>query len=333
MLFLSKKDVIASGVTDMSAACEIIRRTLRLTADGGVRSAQEVPLKLDGEVSDEAFYSLPAYVGGEFNKAGIKWTTHHPHNKEKGLPHIFTTLELNDPATGVPLALMEGSVISAMRTGAVSAAAFTYLTNGEEKTLFCGGAGVQAEQQLNAALYAIPSLQTVHIFSKTGVRAKALAGILSAKYPEKDISAVDSPSAAGISYDVLIGATNTAEPYLHAEDFKDGCLYCHIGFKDIDEQAVCGFDSYVLDDFEAGTSYSGQPLFCADRKGRFDRSKIFGLLNEFETGKKSLSRSPGKKIMFDGFGMVIFDIALGCYVYEYAQKHGLGTEIDILSDK
>lgn len=331
MLFLTKKDVIASGVTDMSTACGIIRKTLRLTAEGGVKSAQEVPLKLDGEISDEAFYSLPAYVGGDFDKAGIKWTTHHPHNKEKGLPHIFTTLELNDAATGIPLVLMEGSVISAMRTGAVSAAAFTYLTDDTTKTLFCGGAGVQAEQQLNAALYAIPSLEKVHIFSKTGIRAKAMAEKLSQAYPEKEIKAVDSPTAAGIAYDVIIGSTNTAEPYLHAEHFKDGCLYCHIGFKDIDEQAVCGFDSYVLDDFEAGTAYSGQPLFCADRKGMLDRSRIFGLLHEFETGKKSLVRSEGKKIMFDGFGMVIFDIALGCYVYDYALKHKLGTEIEMLT--
>ena len=332
MLFLSKKDVIASGVTDMSVACDIIRKTLRLTAEGGVKSAQEVPLKLSGEVSDEAFYSLPAYVGGTFDKAGIKWTTHHPHNKEKGLPHIFTTLELNDASTGEPLVLMEGSVISAMRTGAVSAAAFGYLTDETAKTLFCGGAGVQAEQQLNAALFAIPSLERVHIFSKTGVRAAALAEKLSAKYPDKEIKAVGSPEAEGISYDVIIGATNSSVPYLHENNFDDGCLYCHIGFKDIDEKAVCAFDEYVLDDFDAGVTYSGQTLFDANRKGLFDRSRIFGLLHEFETGEKKLVRSAGKKIMFDAFGMVIFDIALGCYVYDYALKNHLGTEIDMLSE-
>lgn len=329
MLWLSQTDVLSSGITDMAVASGIVRKTLGLVSEGKTVSAQEVPLRLSNTGTDEAFYSLPAYVGGGINIAGIKWTTHHPGNKANGQPHIYTVLLLNDPSCGLPLTALEGSIISAMRTGAVSAVAFQELANPDSRTLFCGGAGVQARQQVRGALYAVPGIERVDIFSRSRDHAQNLANELAIEYPSKDFRAVISPDESGLAYDILIGATSAPHPYLEERHFKDGCLYCHIGLRDIKPKAVNCFDRIVLDEFQAGVPYSGQSLFVQNRTGEFNQEKLDGLLHEYVTGQRKLRQQKGQRIMFDGFGMSIFDIALGAYAYEYARQNGLGSEMPL----
>lgn len=331
MLWLSQEDVLKTGIADMAVAQREIEQAFRLYQNGETKTAQEIPLKLQEEDSDEAFYSLPAYIGKPYDVAGIKWTTHHPHNKQQGLPHIYTVLTLSDPRTGLPLAMMEGSVISAMRTGAVSSTAFKYLADPQAESVLCCGAGVQARQQIIGACYALPQLKRVYIWGRTSSRAEALKQELSHLFPNVCFQTVSSPSAGdvGEQCDIIIGATASPNPYLRKEDFKDGSLYCHIGFHEIEEEAIAAFDHIVVDDFESGVLYSGQSLFRMNRAGRLDSSKLFGLLGELVTGQKSLRQQAGKKIMFDAFGLVIFDLALGAYAYRCAKEQGLGIELPL----
>jgi Predicted ornithine cyclodeaminase, mu-crystallin homolog len=326
MLWLSKEDVISSGVSSMSIAQAEVEETFRLYAEGKVKMAQEIPLRWKPVFTDEAFYSLPAYVGGKYSVAGIKWTTHHPDNKAKGLPHIYTLLTLSDPDTGIPLTIMEGSAISAYRTGAVTATALKYLADPGVRVLLCCGAGVQARQQILAAHNALPGLEKIRIWSRTKVHAEKLALELCPVVGGTYIEAVDDISSARES-DIIIAATSSAIPYLCRDDFKDGVLYCHIGFNDIETDAIAQFDQYVYDDFDSGKSHSGQPLFRMVRDGIFDLSKNAGVLSEIITGAKKVRQCKGKKLMFDAFGLVIFDIALGHFVYKYALEHGIGQEL------
>ena len=326
MLWLSKEDVISSGVYNMSTAQTEVEETFRLYAEGKVKMAQEIPLRWKPVYTDEAFYSIPAYVGGKYSVAGIKWTTHHPDNKEKGLPHIYTLLTLSDSDTGIPLSMMEGSVISACRTGAVSATAFKYLADPGVRILLCCGAGVQARQQILAAHYALPGLEIIRIWSRTKAHAEKLAQELRPVMGSTDIEAVDDISSARES-DIIIAATSATIPYLCRDDFKDGVLYCHIGYNDIETDAIAQFDQYVFDDFDSGIAHSGQPLFRMVRDGIFDMSKNAGILSEMITGTRQVHQCRGKKLMFDAFGLVIFDIALGHFVYKYALEHGIGQEL------
>ncbi len=328
MLWLNQTDVLSTGIGSMAIAQPQIEAAFHLLGTDQVKMAPEVPLRCRKVSTDEAFYSLPAYVGGECQVAGIKWTTHHPENKEKGLPHIFTLLALSDPNTGLPLAIMEASVIGAMRTGAVTATALKYLAAPSAETLFCCGAGVQARQQILGAMHSLPCLQKIRIWGRTQTKAEKLAAELRPLAGAIALEVVSDTALVKAS-DIVISVTSASEPYLQEEDFKDGVLYCHVGFNEIEPSAINSFDQVVYDDFTMGVANSGQSIFRMVRAGTFDLTKNAGLLGEVVTGKKQIRQEKGKKLMFDAFGLVVFDIVLGYYAYRYGKEHGIGNELTL----
>lgn len=329
MLWLSQEDVISSGILNMQTAQREIEKVFLLYKHGDAISAQEIPIKLERDTMQGNFYSLPAFVGGEHNAAGLKWTTHFAGNGQKGKPRIYTLVTISNPEDGTPLAVMEGSVISAMRTGAVSATAFKYLANKNVTDILCCGAGVQARQQIHAACFALPNVKQVYIWNRTKNKADALTKELEDLYPKINFSAADNIDRVINNCDIVIGATAAQEPYLKKEYFKDGCLYCHIGFNEIEMDAVNSFDYIVCDDFYKGAEHSGQSLFRIHREGKLESGKLAGSLSEYISGQRSLTQKKGLKIMFDAFGLPIFDVALASYVYKFAVEHGLGTVLPL----
>ena len=103
---------------------------------------------------------MPAHLGGDFEICGMKWIAGFPPNPVKfGIPRAHALLILNDSWTGVPLAMMDGTYISAMRTGAVTGVGAKYLANPDSKVVGIIGCGVQAKTQIMAIKTAIPSVR------------------------------------------------------------------------------------------------------------------------------------------------------------------------------
>ena len=126
-LYLSQEEVIAAGGLDMAAAMADVEAALRLHQ----ASDDLLPPKavLDwGQGSqglrDDHINAMPAYLGGDYNMAGLKWIASFPANPhQRNLPRATSLIILNNPDTGTPLAVMDGTLISAMRTGAVTGVA------------------------------------------------------------------------------------------------------------------------------------------------------------------------------------------------------------------
>lgn len=328
MLWLNQEQVLATGIGNMSVAQPLVEEVFRLWGSDQLISAPEEPLRCRQVTTDEAFYSLPAFLGDKWQVAGIKWTTHHPDNRNKGLPHIYTLTTLNDPHTGCPLAVMEASEISAMRTGAVTATALKYLATPEARTLFCCGAGVQARRQLHAAVYALPNLERIYIWGRTRSKAEALLPELRQLRPNMEYIIADDISLVR-TCDIVITATNAVEPYLDADDFKDGVLYCNIGFNETTPAGILSFDQVIFDDYQMGLANSTQAVFRLLRNKTFPPEKNGGLLTSIINGERCLRQMPGTKLMFDAFGLVVFDLVLAHYAYHNAIERGLGQELDL----
>jgi ornithine cyclodeaminase len=329
LYWLSQEDIISTGILDMAVSQPLIERTFHLIAEGKTRTAQEIPMPLNLGQSAVTFYSLPAYVGGEFNVAGLKWTAHALQKPTSKLPHINPLLILSNPKNGLPLVAMEGSVISAIRTGAVTATAVKYLASSSSHTLLCCGAGVQARQQIEGTIFGLPHLEKVYIWGRTGSKAENLVNEFKQRYSDIQFMTVNQPAEVIGFSDIVIGATSAPEPYLFKEDFKDGCLYCHIGFNDIDPIAINGFDKIVCDNFVLGVKYSGQSLFRLNRQGHFDHNKPIDLLEDWIIGKSKYRQRAGEKILFNAFGLSVFDLALGNYVFKFARKHRIGCSLSL----
>ena len=149
-LYLSEDDMIAAGVKDMKSCVEAMEEMFKLMKVGDYRMGgangnshgsmvmfpEKSPfpeMPVDGP--DRRFMAMPAYLGGTFDMAGMKWYGSNAANKEKGLPRSILMLILNDKDTGAPLAFMSANILSAYRTGAVPGVGFKYFAREDEKTI------------------------------------------------------------------------------------------------------------------------------------------------------------------------------------------------------
>ena len=143
-LYLSEDDMIKAGVKDMAGCVEAMDEMFRLMKVGDYRmggangnshgcmvmfpeSSPFPEMPVDGP--DRRFMAMPAYLGGKFDMAGMKWYGSNVENKEKGLPRSILTLILNDKDTGAPRAFMSANILSAYRTGAVPGVGFKYFAS------------------------------------------------------------------------------------------------------------------------------------------------------------------------------------------------------------
>lgn len=329
VLWLSGADVAETGICTLEETVKIVEKAFRLFDARQAIIVQEAALRLHADRQDHACYSLPAYVGGDIDVCGLKWTAHGAAADPAGgePSRIQATVVLNAPDRGVPLAVMNGTEIGAARTGAVTAAALRRLAPVNTKKAALCGAGGQAERQLQAILYALPQVQEIAVWSRGDRKNHALAG----RYQpaaRAEIRAVRDLEDAVDGADVIIGATSADTPYLTAEHLRSASLYCHIGFHEITEEAVNRFSRIVVDTWEEAKNVSGQSLFRLYRAGRFDEARITGTLGAILAGRLEAPRgTPEEKVMFDAFGLPIFDLSVAKEAYLRARRMGLGTRI------
>jgi ornithine cyclodeaminase/alanine dehydrogenase-like protein (mu-crystallin family) len=152
-LYLSRKNVEDLGIT-MKEVLKVVEHGFRLKG----LSKTEMPPKPGVHPRPNAFiHAMPAYVK-EVEAAGIKWVSGYPTNTEKGLPYITGLLILNNPATGIPIAVMDCAWITAMRTGASVGISAKYLARQGSSVAAMLGCGVQARTSLRALVEILPEL-------------------------------------------------------------------------------------------------------------------------------------------------------------------------------
>lgn len=327
ILWLSKEDVRKTGVCEIEESLRIVEETFRLYEKKQAIIVQESALRTGDKEKDQACYAMPAYVGGDFQISGIKWSAHGAAGVSGTDSRIQATIVLNDTDAGVPLSVMNGTQIGAARTGAVTAAALKYL--GPEMPLKAAllGAGGQAEYQLRALLYALPETTEIMVWSRKQNRAEALCAAYAAAAPGR-LRAAETLEEAVRKADIVIGATSAPLPYLKPEHLENTALYCHIGFHEITKAAIDGFDKIVVDTWEDAKHVSGQSLFRYWRNGMLSEERIFGTLGAVITGSLRIPRAQEpQKIMFDAFGLPIFDLALAKTAYIRAKQLELGQTL------
>ncbi len=327
VLWLSGAEVAQTGVCEVGDAQEIVEQSFTLFDSGQAAIVQESALRLGAAEQEQACYILPAYVGGGVGVSGLKWSAHGGSVIPDGPDHsrIHATILIQDAEGGIPLAVMNGTEIGAARTGAVTALALRQLAPLHTRKVALCGAGGQAEYQLRAILHALPQAREVAVWSRGNERNRALEERFRSS-TSAELSAVPTLEQAVDGADVIIGATSAACPYLTAEHLRSASLYCHIGFHEITCGAVEQFHNIVVDTWEEAKTVSGQSLFRYYREGRLKEERITGTLGAVLSGRLDVSRGTReRKVMFDAFGLPIFDLAIAKEAYLRARRMEAGT--------
>src|SRR5256885_2519875 len=234
---------------------------------------------------------------------GLKAVTFYPSNAQRGIPTHMATIFLVDPETGTPLAIMDGRLITEMRTAAVSAAATKLLAAPDAKILAILGSGVQARSHVEA-LRLVRSFQEIRVWSPTFERAKQFA--------EEVGGTALSAEQAVRDADVIVTVTSSKTPVLKGAWLKPGCHVNAIGaccpdWRELDDEAMSNV--VFVDSREGAVKESGDVLLSG--------AKIYAELGE-SLARKVPSRA-GETTIFKSLGMAVEDIAAAMLVYQAAK--------------
>jgi ornithine cyclodeaminase len=335
-LYLSQEDVVAAGGTDMAAMVDVIERAFAVKAAGEVRMPPKVMITWADEPGTEELHgrimAMPAYIGGDFDVAGLKWIPSVPDNPARnGLPRANALVLLTDRATGLPLAVMDGTVVSAMRTGAVTGVALRHLADPGTEVACLLGAGVLAHTQLAALRVVLPGLREVRVFDPATERCRRFCDRARAQdSPEvrPAASAEDAVRGAG----AVVPATMAVEPSFAAEWIAPGATVVLVSSLDgpLDLQAVT--DVLVVDDWEHESTHEGrfaQRLVAAGLVPA-DGSRAVELA-DVVAGRHPGRTAAGERIVVTPVGLAMDDVAAAWHVLAGARSRGLGTPLRLRS--
>ena len=327
-IYLSQEDVLATGIR-MDRVLDIIESVLALHDANEVVLPSKVILDL-GERERGRINAMPAYLGGDFEICGMKWIAGFPKNPVKyGIPRAHALTVLNDAETGVPLAIMDGTYISAMRTGAVTGVGARYLANPGSEVIGIIGCGVQAKTQIMALQAAIPTLKTVKGYD---IRKDAVAQFLQWVGETLPLECVpaESPRQAVEGSDIVVTATVGDEPIVKDAWLKKGSLLTHVGsYQEEEEAVIFNTDKVVVDIWEE-VLHRGTPLLARlFRAGKIGEARIYANIGAIIRGRKKGRENGEERIFFSPLGLGSEDIGLASLVYREAKKKGLGTPLKL----
>lgn len=332
LLFLNQESIIKSGGEDIKQAIEVMEEVYSLHNKKDYVLPPKTVLRWGGFASESTrgrVNSMPASIGGAFNSVGIKWIGSSPTNPEKyNLPRASAIIVLNDYETFIPKAVMDGMLISALRTGANSGVAAKYLAKKNSKTVGLVGAGAQSKTQLLALHQVLPELENVKIFDLNVERAEAFSKEMSERLNLK-VETVNSAEEAVKGSDVFVTATVTKEPIVKAEWIEKGMLYLHVGSHESHFDVIHKADKIVVDDWEELKHRGVETLPIMFEQGEFDPENIYGQIGEIVNNIKKGRENDEEFIYFNSVGMGIQDVALASVIYENAINKNIGEELEL----
>jgi len=327
-IYLSQEDVLSTGI-NMKDVLNTIEKVLALHDEGKVNLPSKVILDL-GEKERGRINAMPAYLGGDFEICGIKWIAGFPPNPVKfGIPRAHALLILNDSWTGVPLAIMDCTYISAMRTGAVTGVGAKYLANPDSETVGIIGCGVQAKTQIMAIKTAIPSVKVLKGYDIRRETSEKFAQ-WAAKELGLKAQAVGTAKEAVEGSDILVTVTVADEPIVKDAWLKKGSLFTHVGSYQEEEEAVIFNSDKVVVDLWHEVLHRGTPLLAKlYNAGRIKEERIHANIGAIIRGKKTGRTSKEERIFFSPLGLGSEDVAVASLVYKEAKKKGVGTTLKL----
>ncbi len=269
--------------------------------------------------------ALPAYLGGPQARAGIKWIASFPGNVQAGLARASAVIVLNSTGTGQPIAVMEGSVISAQRTAAsaalaVSALAPRVLGSLEAVTeLGVIGCGVINAEVIRFVRHLCPGLRAVHAYDLQPANAGRLAASCEGLRLE-----VCREADEVLGLPVVSIATTAQQPHLaRVPKSASGSIILHLSLRDFTPEVILE-NANVVDDIDHVCREQTSPHLAEQAAGH--RGFLHATLADLLSGQADL-RLAAQTVIFSPFGLGVLDLALASRVMELAVSRGKGTAI------
>ncbi|QWG54731.1 ornithine cyclodeaminase family protein [Bacillus mycoides] len=272
---------------------------------------------------------MPSVAEG-LEALGLKVVTVAPHNKKIGKKTINGIVMLSDFQTGEPIALLEGSYLTMIRTGALSGVATKHLARHNAKNLCIIGTGEQAKGIAEAVL-AVRDIEKVTLYNRTEEKAYAFAQYIQETF-NKPAYVYRDPNEAISEADIIVTTTNASTP-VFSEKLQKGVHINAVGsfrpsMQELPSHAIAGADKVVVESKEAALEETGD-LQVPIKEGLFEASDIHAELGQIISGEKAGRENDEEITIFKSVGLAVVDIIVAKYLYEKAVENGMGTMIQL----
>lgn len=361
-LYLSEPDMIKAGVKNMKSCVDVMEDLLitlykgDYVMGGANHNSHGCMIMFPDDpqfpgmpknADDRRFMAMPAYLGGSYQMAGMKWYGSNVENKKVGLPRSILMMILNDKDTGAPLALMSANLVSAYRTGGIPGVGAKYLARKDSRVVSIIGPGVMGKTSLAAFVSVCPNLDTVKIKGRSQRSLDAFTRFIREELPQiKNIEICDSVEEAVKDSDIISFTTTVRDdvssfPYINGDWIKKGALISMPSAARFDNDFLAGCklvvdNSKLYEAWEEEYPYPTYPQVqiigtkFTDLKhdGKIEAEDIIDITDIIE------KRHPGRTsddeiIVYSVGGMPVEDIAWGGTVYRNAVKLGIGIKLPL----
>jgi ornithine cyclodeaminase/alanine dehydrogenase-like protein (mu-crystallin family) len=291
----------------------------------------DAPLRLSVHIPPHngiAFF-MPAYLSGD-DRLAVKIVSVFNDNPARGLPLIHALVVVLDATTGEPAAVMDGTYLTALRTGAASGAATDLLARPDAEIAAIFGAGVQGRTQLEAVCTVRP-IRQAWVYDPQRERAEEFAVEMSARLM-LPVWVADSPEQATRPAHIICTATTSSTPVFADADVRPGTHINAIGaytpqMQEVPAETVARA-RVVIDHHQASLAEAGD-LLIPLRQGLITEAHIHAELGEIVDGTRPGRASPEEITLFKSVGVAVQDAAAAGAVLEAARQAGLGTEVTL----
>lgn len=274
---------------------------------------------------------MPAYMKTDTEEAlAVKVVSLYPKNPSRGLAYIQAAVLVLESDTGRAIALLEGSTLTAIRTGAGSGAAIDLLARKDSKVVAIFGAGPQGRTQLEAACTA-RKIETAFIYDLSPVKTKALADEMAGRNNiTKDVRVANSPKEAIANADIICTATTSSQALFDDKDVKSGTHISAIGaytpaMQELPVETVAR-SRIVVDSYATVIEEAGD-IVKAIQAGLIKESNIHAELGEIILGKKPGRQTEDEITFFKSVGNAVQDAAAAQLALKNARTMKLGTDV------
>ena len=361
-LYLSEEDMIKAGVKDMASCVEVMEDLLITLYKGdyvmgganhnshGCMIMFPDDPQFEGmpkNADDRRFMAMPAYLGGRYQMAGMKWYGSNVDNKKKGLPRSILMMMLNDKDTGAPLALMSANLVSAYRTGGIPGVGAKYLARKDAKVVSIIGPGVMGKTSLAAFVSVCPQVDTVKIKGRSQRSLDAFVKFVKEELPQiKNIEVCDTVEEAVRDSDIISFTTTVRDdvssfPYISGDWIKKGALISMPSAARFDDDFLAG-SKLVVDNSKLYEAWEEEYPYPTYPQVQIIGTKFTDLKHDGKVKAEDIiditdiieKRRPGREsddeiIVYSVGGMPVEDIAWGGTVYRNAVKMGIGIKLPL----
>ena len=330
LLYLNRQDVVAAGGSNPTTFVEAVTGALTLHARGEIVQPLKPYLRWppQGHIADRII-AMPAYLGGTWPVAGLKWIGSKHDNPDRfGLERASALIVLNDAESHYPVAVMEGSLISAGRTAAVTAVAARHLAKADFQVLSCVGCGPIGRTQTLTLLDQFPSIEAVWLYDLKEPAAKSLAVALTERHPDVAVHVAGEPQAAVRAGEVVVTATVADRPWLPFAWLRTGCFLSNVSIMDAEKDVFLLADKVVVDDWDQ-CNREGKTLHQLTLEGSFSRERLHAELGQVVIGARPGRESDSEIILLNAMGMAVNDVACAQAIYDRARQAGIGTWLSL----